>query len=287
MRIVTGGCSFTETEDCLDYERFNLMERREEFQVNTDYKSWALHLEDVIDGSIVHNEAMPGAGNGYISRAIIHRVSKLIDDGRKPDWVIVQWSGVQRKEMLLDFNEVHEDDKNRASHFIDRFLPIRVRGRTMASRLNRNKLWYKHAYDNDTILKHWYKYYGNEDFCLLETLEHMLRLQWYLENQNIKFKFFFGWELFRHYERLPRLPLEINHIWKLLDWDKFWFHNNEYVQSNMGGITEWSMDRFDTDLERFVTDLRTKEGALMDLHPSQLAHKTFAKEVVSEWINNS
>ena len=43
-------------------------------------------------------------------------ISKLIDDGRKPDWVIVQWSGVQRKEMLLDFNEVHEDDKNRASH---------------------------------------------------------------------------------------------------------------------------------------------------------------------------
>ena len=47
------------------------------------------------------------------------------------------------------------------------------------------------------------------------------------------------------------------------------------------------MDRFDTDLERFVTDLRTKEGALMDLHPSQLAHKTFAKEVVLKWIKKN
>ena len=38
----------------------------------------------------------------------------------------------------------------------------------------------------------------------------------------------------------------------------------------------------------FITgDRRTEDGNALDEHPSNIAHKTFAKEVVSKWINNT
>ena len=81
--------------------------------------------------------------------------------------------------------------------------------------------------------------------------------------------------------QLPRYPIEVRHLWKMIDWDNFWFHKK------LGGISEWSGDNLPFK-ERFITgDRVTEDGNALDEHPSNIAHKKFAKEVVSKWINNT
>ena len=60
MNIVTGGCSFSETRHCVDYHRFGMMDDYDDYQPESGYKSWALHLEDIVPNSRVYNTAMPG-----------------------------------------------------------------------------------------------------------------------------------------------------------------------------------------------------------------------------------
>lgn len=79
MNIVTGGCSFSETRNCIDYVGFDMMDNHADMQPESGYKSWALHLEDIIPNSKVYNTAMPGAGNSFISRAVLYKVNSLIE----------------------------------------------------------------------------------------------------------------------------------------------------------------------------------------------------------------
>ena len=76
MNIVTGGCSYSETQHCVDYTRHDMDVDLFDYD---NYKSWALHLGDIVSNSTIHNTAMPGAGNGYISRAVIYKVNEMLD----------------------------------------------------------------------------------------------------------------------------------------------------------------------------------------------------------------
>ena len=148
-------------------------------------------------------------------------------------------------------------------------------------KLRNDKSWLKHSYGQDSMLKYYYKYYDNKVFAAVKTLEHILRLQWFLKVNNIKYKMFCGWNLFPMLPQLPRYPIEVRHLWKMIDWDNFWFHKK------LGGISEWSGDNLPFK-ERFITgDRVTEDGNALDEHPSNIAHKKFAKEVVSKWINNT
>ena len=66
MRIVTGGCSFSETRHCVDYHRFGMMDDYEAMQPESGYKSWALHLEDIVSnlkGSFMLGNSAPKASH--------------------------------------------------------------------------------------------------------------------------------------------------------------------------------------------------------------------------------
>ena len=53
--IVTGGCSFSETKNCVDYTVKGVSYDNLEYDT---YKPWPLHLEDVVSNSKVHNECV-------------------------------------------------------------------------------------------------------------------------------------------------------------------------------------------------------------------------------------
>ena len=284
MNIVTGGCSFSETRNCIDYHTFDLMDEYDDYQPESGYKSWALHLEDIVPNSSVHNTAMPGAGNGFISRAVIHKVDELLNKDERPEYVFIQLTACDREEMLVDVDDAtSETDKNLLCHPIpslDGGLENGINWKRIKEH-NNNKMWLKHSYGQDSMLKYYYKYYNNDEFSIVKTLEHILRLQWFLKVKDIKYKMFCGWNLFPMLPQLPRYPIEVRHLWKMIDWDNFWFHKK------LGGMTEWSKDNLPFE-ERFITgDRIQKDGSALDEHPSNIAHKKFAKEVVSKWINNT
>lgn len=275
MNIVTGGCSFSDTVDCVDYTRFEM--EHDLYQLD-NYKSWALHLEDIIPECKVYNTAKPAAGNGYISRAVIYKVNEMLEQYKKPDYVFIQLSSCDRKELLVDIKDAtSQTDKNIVTHFIPEFDIKDVRHNKDIKLKNNNLLWLKHSYEEDSLMKYWYKYYYSVEVGYLRTLEHILRLQWFFNVNDISYKFFSGWTIFGEL-KVPRYPLELRHLWKMINWDNFWFHRK------FGGIKEWGEDNLPFE-DRYVTgERRNEDGYALDEHPSNKAHREFAKQVVSKWI---
>ena len=273
--IVTSGCSYSNTEDCIDYTTHGM--DYHSYQLD-NYKSWALHLEDIVPDCKVYNTAKAGVGNGYISRAIIYKVNEMLEQGKKPDYVFIQLSSCDRKELLLNIDDTtSETDKNIVTHFIPEFGIKDVRFNKNVKLKNNNMLWLKHSYEEDSMMRYWYKYYASLEECYLRTLEHILRLQWFFKVNDISYKFFCGWNIFQDL-KVPRYPLELRHLWTMIDWDNFWLHKR------LGGITEWNEDNLPFR-DRYVTgERKTEDGFPLDQHPSNKAHREFAKQVVSKWI---
>jgi len=273
--IVTSGCSYSNTIDCVDYTTHGM--DYHSYQLD-DYKSWALHLEDIIPDSKVYNTAKPAAGNGYISRAVIYKVNELLEQYKKPDYVFIQLTSCDRKELLVNIDAAtSQTDKNIITHFIPEFDIKDVRYNKDVKLKNNNMIWLKHSYEEDSLMKYWYKYYHSIEVGYLRTLEHILRLQWFFKVNDISYKFFSGWNIFGEL-KVPRYPLELRHLWKMIDWDNFWFHRK------FGGITEWSYENLPFK-DRYVTGERlNEEGFPLDEHPSNKAHREFAKQVVSKWV---
>ena len=191
MNIVTGGCSYSNTVDCVDYTRFKM--EHDSYQLD-NYKSWALHLEDIVPDCKVYNTAKPAAGNGYISRAVIYKVNELLEQYKKPDYVFIQLSSCDRKELLVNIDDAtSQTDKNIITHFIPEFDIKDVRYNKDVKLKNNNVIWLKHSYEEDSLMKHWYKYYHSVEVGYLRTLEHILRLQWFFKSNDISYKFFSGW----------------------------------------------------------------------------------------------
>ena len=153
MNIVTGGCSYSETQHCVDYTRHDMDVDLFDYD---NYKSWALHLGDIVSNSTIHNTAMPGAGNGYISRAVIYKVNEMLENGKKPDYVFVQLTACDRKELLLNVNDAsNTNDRNLLTHFIPALDggPDKGINWNRVNLQNNNMLWLKHSYTEESMIR--------------------------------------------------------------------------------------------------------------------------------------
>ena len=119
MYVITSGCSFSMAYDWA---------RRVNKEIYTDkylqeYEGsiyWYTHLFASLQKLYntdfeFFNLGMEGAGQGWISRSIILKLTNLLNSGVDPKNIIVipMWSGMLRKEILID-NDMHlfTDNKN-------------------------------------------------------------------------------------------------------------------------------------------------------------------------------
>lgn len=49
------------------------------------------------ESNVLYNQAMHGAGNDFIFHTSLETISSLLSNGNKPDYVIIQWSGPNRR----------------------------------------------------------------------------------------------------------------------------------------------------------------------------------------------
>ena len=96
MIIYTNGCSHT-AGGCFDqrYSWPSLIMKSvmnlEEYSTNpknTNFKK---------DSNVLYNQALHGAGNDFIFHKSLETISSLIENGNKPDYVVIQWSGPNRR----------------------------------------------------------------------------------------------------------------------------------------------------------------------------------------------
>lgn len=105
MILYTNGCSHTHGYACVpphltwpNMVMRSLIEDGNYLFFHKEYNvKFNISKELLIGDSILLNEAQSGAGNDYILHHTIESITKLIELDKKPDLVLIQWSGTNRR----------------------------------------------------------------------------------------------------------------------------------------------------------------------------------------------
>jgi hypothetical protein len=242
--FISTGCSFTEvvTPELWGNSYINIQDYPEyEF-------SWPLHVNNHLLATPCYR-GKGASGNGIISRTTIFEVLNALKT-YKPEEILVgiMWSGSYRHEIyladpILDYH-IH------ATGRINQDNPATVGG---------SASFYKvMPYWDDELSKNFYKYIYDDIGSNIQTLEHILRVQWFLKSYNIKY-----FMTTYHKEALPSLSLiehqDIKYLYEQIDWDNFLDCSSEY---------EW------------CANLQDPKTWGVDHHPGTTQHKAFADQVI-------
>jgi hypothetical protein len=222
MLLITSGCSFSE---CF-----------------TGYvDTWPIHLHRYLNTEKHISLGLGSQGNGLISRKLLHQLS-LIDDTSNI-LVGIMWSGWDRGDIY------HTDYKVKP-----------VIGTENPTKVADDKNWI-------IISPHWTKnkytksYYSimSEKFLVVQTLEHILRVQWYLKLHNIKYFMSSYTEEVLSFKK----DKETSYLYNMIDFEN-WLP--------ISGCYEWCRDN---------TNIGFNPG---DNHPNSEQHKIFTEQVIMPFL---
>lgn len=104
MILYTNGCSHT-AGGCFKYPH-NLSHSWPNFLMKSIMGDAAYSLNPLNanfnkNSNVLYNQALHGAGNDYIYHISLETISSLLLNENKPDYVIIQWSGPNRRMHIL------------------------------------------------------------------------------------------------------------------------------------------------------------------------------------------
>tara|TARA_R110001592_G_scaffold141305_1_gene362718 strand:+ start:213 stop:1031 length:819 start_codon:yes stop_codon:yes gene_type:complete len=266
MILVTGGCSFSEP-------------------ISPWITTWPKHLENHINPTSSHHTGMGSAGNGMISRSVIHKVSQLLKENNAKDLLVgIMWSGPDRHEVFVDKKDITESITHGMLIPGENGKSLGVYNPYNFINEDNEQAWLLlHPHNSgDTRSEAWYKHLHNKVGAYINTIEHILRTQWFLKSHSIKYfmttytgevlpktlpiKNFFKTQS----NLLPELLSEnkhTKHLYEQIDFAQFLPVEGEY---------EWCRDK--SGLEFPIKN---------DNHPSSDQHLLFTKEVIVPFCNLS
>ena len=241
--LIASGCSFT-------FEPWN----------------WPKWVSKEMDWNLI-NVGMGSTGNGLISKKIIYQVEKQLKVLKPEDIVVgVMWSGVDRKEFYIDNARMRNNNdgwSQNPTNVIDRrnnWLITNIHWK-----LEESEMWYKNFH---TIVG-----------SFIETIEDILRIQWYLEKKNIKYFMTTYMDIFdATYKDKHKMSLlgsvgvdvkitehpEIKYLYELIDKTKF---------IDIKGCYEWV-------IENHPLKGMPNGTIVWGTHPNEDGHRLFSKEVI-------
>ncbi len=187
-KFIVSGCSFSAPD----------------FLVETWPKLFTTHLPDYT----LINKSAQSRGNGLISRAVIYEVQNQLQNGVLPDDILVavQWSGWGR-------HENHISDLSLLSSSDEQVRPISKRVQGFIDNYTNSWEIMNHHWDTKNS-KLYYSMLYSEKGKLIESLEHILRTQWFLEKHNIKY---FMTNMIKFSDSCD----ETEHLFQMIDKSKF------------------------------------------------------------------
>lgn len=221
--ILIGGCSFSQS------------------QIHDPGNAPWLPWSDLVEAPN-KNVATSSYGQGMIVRSIIEKIEL---QKFNPNFVIVQWSAVQRGYTSNQTDVVEAIVKNREVLFSH----------------------YDTEYWSDNV-KVGYASNGFDDLThetYVTAFTHITLLQNYLERKGIRYLFFWGWEQINVKNPLSYKFKELYKTTKIGEW---------WIPRNHIGFKEWAQEEIGTD-----ADLEN------DFHPSTAAHKIFYEKIIKPKIN--
>jgi hypothetical protein len=230
-QLITGGCSFSE---CRSHAG-----------------TWPRHLADALPNYEHVSTAMGSQGNGLISRRVIYQVTEALKQTSPEDILVgVMWSGPDRHDYYqLVAKELENEDGWMENP--TRFVPNGQGAWTIVS-----PGWRMPASAN---------YYVNfHDFVgqYIYTLEHMLRTQWFLKSQGVKY--FMSTYTNAVLPEIAKTHNDTKHLYELLDTDTFLPVSGEY---------EWCRDQSGLPFPMPT-----------DPHPGVEQHQAFTQQIILPYL---
>ena len=217
--------------------------------------TWPVHIRDCLQPECTYYLGQGAAGNGIISRKVIHTVQKVLEIYNTDELMVgIMWSGHDRMDAFypekpsLSYEPVGAGADNYTN-------PVRV--------AKENNYYIMNHHWNDELTKTYYKYFYSKIGACIQTIEHILRTQWFLQNLGIRY---FMTEY--NNDCLPRDPEIINHsdvkyLYDMID-KSYWVPiDNMY---------------------KFAVSTGKPFARPPDVHPSTEHHQLFVKDVCMPWL---
>ena len=160
--LITSGCSFTH-----------------------DFPTWA-HFLAVERQMSLANVAMSGCGNHIISSEIIRKTELLLNSGVSSSdlEIIIQWSGLFRFDLIVD-KTIHKSPE-RLVHLANG-SPGQLE-RAFKEPTGTNNAWIMTAGSKNKSIWPEIFWITSKEQAFAQTIEQVLRTQWYLKSKQIKYK---------------------------------------------------------------------------------------------------
>ena len=230
--LITSGCSFS------DPVHVNSVNHSGEKQYTT---TWPLDLERYLNCKSIHR-GHNGNGQGLISRTIIYEVEQLLHNKQDLSKVLIgiMWSGPSRTEMYSLYPPIKDlvlkDDPG---------------------------AWTQLGGDDkfDEAVAH-YRFFQDQCFYMIKSLEHILRTQWILEKYNIKY-FMAQYMSSVLDDSWSYENPNLKHLWDLINHDTF-------INKDIN-LYDWT---------------KNKSSFMSDDHPSSQAHHLFTEEIIIPYLKD-
>lgn len=229
--LITSGCSFT-------FENWN----------------WPAHVAGELNLNLT-NVGMGSQGNGLIAKKVIYAVDTYLKTNNSESLLVgVMWSGVDRNDFYID--EVENQIPNEVG-WIENPTAI----------LNENKKWVitNHGWKIPWA-EYWYKNFHSDIGSMIQTIQNILMVQWYLERNGVKYFMTTYMDIFN--KKLIVDP-EIEYLYKMINFDTF---------LPVSGCYEWVKSNYPTE------GFETPRPGVSDFHPTEFGHMQFAKKIITPFI---
>lgn len=242
QNFIVNGCSYT-TKDL-------------------EYTCWADHVAEEMGFERYHNLALGAVGNHYISLSTIEFLSSANLDPHKTI-VMIMWSGVGRKDILISKENVSylragynwvPQRNNQLGNSKDDVSYYLISG-------GQSGAWLK----NSTVSGYFHNLYKlvDERCMAKESLFNFLALENYLKVRG--YRYFFT---------------NFMNIWsaqKLGHYGEYQINPSDYVLSKDFDFSQWF---FVDEQKNGFAEFALKRHQLIGHHPSGIAHRDFAHEIV-------
>lgn len=221
-------------------------------QTTWKFQTWPWHLEKSLGVEQGIHTGRPSQGNGLISRQLIYSVNQLLKTHHPKDLLVgVMWSGSDRYDF---YSENPSEDAAQQPMMLKPFKFVKG---GYGQWILINSHW-----ENQTS-KSYYSTFHDDAGAMINTYEHILRVQWFLKLHNIKYFMSTISSAVLNVDRWNNHP-DISYLRDQVDFDKF---------LPVKGIWDWSFN--DSGLE-FDHDDQS--------HPTSEQNQKFTQEIILPFL---
>lgn len=202
------------------------------------HQSWPVHVAQLL-GCKHLDTALPAQGNGMISRRVMYAVEQALKSMPAQDIIVgIFWTDINRHEF---YNERHVEEWSDYNHWGN---PTSIKAYDPLLPQRDNNWVLLHPHYTKAYSTTYYKMYHSFIDSQIQTCEHVLRTQWYLEKHHIRYFMgtYTGHTLNKDFIDHPEVS---------------WLHSqiNHDTLIPIIGMLEWGNQQTDPELKYSADDL--------------------------------